>query len=62
MIEEINDLKFSLESSQTRASDFEEKYTQFRKEIQRVKEEEKNARERHIQSETIKENLKASYI
>ena len=35
---------------------------QFRQEIQRVKQEEKDAKERQIQSETIKENLKSSFL
>ena len=44
--EKVRNLEFSLESSRIRADDFEERYTQYRKEIQRVKEDAKDAYER----------------
>ena len=62
LTEQVRNLEFSLTSSQDRARDFEAKYMQFRQEIQRVKQEEKDAKERQIQSETIKENLKSSFL
>ena len=46
LIEKIRNLEFSLENSRIRASDFEERYNQYRKEIQRVKDEAKNSYER----------------
>ena len=46
LTEKIRNSEFSLEASRTRAQDFEDRYTQYRKEIQRVKEDAKDAYER----------------
>ena len=46
LTEKMRNLEFSLENSRIRASDFEERYNQYRKEIQRVKDEAKNSYER----------------
>ena len=59
LIEKIRNLEFSLENSRIRASDFEERYDQYRKEIQRVKDEAKNSYERQRTTETIKENMQS---
>ena len=61
LIEKIRNLEFSLENSRIRASDFEERYNQYRKEIQRVKDEAKNSYERQRTTEAIKENMQSAF-
>ena len=57
LTEKVRNQDFLLEASRTRSKDFEERYTQYRKEIMRVKEEAKDAQERQRQTEVLKENL-----
>ena len=61
LTEKIRNLEFSLENSRIRASDFEERYGQYRKEIQRVKDEAKNSYERQRTTEAIKENMQSAF-
>ena len=61
LIEKCRNVEFSLENSRIRAQDFEERYNQCRKEIQRVTGDAKDAYERQRSSETIKENIQSSY-